>query len=215
MVVLGLLRAVPDVEKVSPMLVALLLAVYLLINLGYGTFFELKRNGQTPGKKFAGIRVVRDGGRPIDFRAAAVRNLLAVVDELPFLFLFGAVLVLLTPKRQRLGDLAAGTVVIRERVVGLVADPAEELAAMASDQFRFTPVQLAGLAPDDRSVLRELLTRFDEMDEAGRRKLALRMAGAYARKSGYPLDLADLDGYTAVEFLASLLRDLEEARRHG
>jgi uncharacterized RDD family membrane protein YckC len=215
MVVLGLLRAVPDVEKATPMLAAVLLTVYFLVNLGYGTFFELKRNGQTPGKKFAGIRVVRDGGGPVDFRAAAVRNLLAFVDELPFAFLLGAVLVLVTSRRQRLGDLAAGTVVIRERVVGLGSDPLEELTEHATDEFRFTPAQLAGLAPNDRSVLRELLARFEQMDKAGRRRLALRMAGAYAKKTGFPLAVDDLDGFTAVEFLASLLRDVEEARRHG
>jgi uncharacterized RDD family membrane protein YckC len=204
-----------DPEHMPVLAITIALTLSFLVSLGYGTFYELKRNGQTPGKKVAGIRVVREGGGPIDFRAAAVRNMLTAIDLFPGLPIIGPLLVLLTTNRQRLGDLAAGTVVIRERVVELGADPTDELIEHAVDEVRFTSAQLAALAPNDRAILRELLRRLEEMDRAGARKLAVRMAENYAKKTGYPLAVEDLDRHSARAFLASLLRDLEEARRHG
>lgn len=79
---------------------------------------------RTLGKRFFELRVVRTDGGRIGYGAAFVRTLLRFVDYLPSLYLVGAALVWLTPKRQRLGDLAARTVVVRPRTM-----PAEELAA--------------------------------------------------------------------------------------
>lgn len=215
LIALTLLGASPDLERPAPLLVAGAVAVLYLLWLGYGIYFELRRNGQTPGKKAAGIRTVMDGGGPLDGRAAAVRNLLAVADFLPLFHLLGSVLILLTPRRQRLGDLAAGTVVIRERVVGLDPDLGPRLKDYATDEFRFTAGQLAALRPADRSVLREFLQRYDGLDRKSRWRLAERMAAGYLKKTGYPVPAGELQMEDAVTFLASLLRDLEEARRHG
>lgn len=82
----------------------------------YFVIFDMLFNGRSPGKRLAGLRVVRVGGQPAGFLASLLRNLLRVVDFLPALYTFGCVLVLATSRNQRLGDLAAGTVVIRDRV---------------------------------------------------------------------------------------------------
>ena len=79
---------------------------------------------RTLGKRFFDLRVVRTDGGRVGYGAAFVRTLLRFIDWLPGCYLVGAALVWLTPKRQRLGDLAAGTVVVRPRTM-----PAEELAA--------------------------------------------------------------------------------------
>jgi uncharacterized membrane protein SpoIIM required for sporulation/uncharacterized RDD family membrane protein YckC len=92
-----------------------ILAVFLLM-WGYFVFFEGLRDGQTPGKRRIGIRVVGDGGYPVTVRAAAIRNLLRIVDMQPMpSWLLGGFVMMLHPQTKRLGDLAAGTVVVRDR----------------------------------------------------------------------------------------------------
>jgi uncharacterized RDD family membrane protein YckC len=85
--------------------------------------FELLLNGRSPGKRLAGLRVVRVGGQPVGFLASLLRNLFRIVDFLPTVYLFGSVLILATTRNQRLGDLAAGTLVIRDRVAAERAVP--------------------------------------------------------------------------------------------
>lgn len=193
---------------------ALLVAGYYAVSLGYGVYFEARWNGQTPGKWFAHVRVVRLGGGPIDAAAAAIRNALCAVDSLPIFYILGATLVLLTGNRQRLGDLAAGTVVIRERYAGDAPEDSDELLDYATAEVAFTPAQLAALAPGDRAVIRAFLQRFPDMERDGRERLAVRMAARFHRTTGYAGRPPD-DGYDARAFLASLLRDLEQYRRHG
>jgi uncharacterized RDD family membrane protein YckC len=78
----------------------------------YQLLFEVLWNGQTPGKKVMGLRVVRLNGAPVGWLGALTRNLLRVVDMLPFCYGFGAVSSLLDARSRRLGDLVAGTLVI-------------------------------------------------------------------------------------------------------
>lgn len=81
----------------------------------YDIVFEVFGSGRTPGKRAAGLRVVRSGGQPVGFVASVVRNVLRLIDSLPTLYLVGMICVIVTAHNQRLGDLAAGTIVVRER----------------------------------------------------------------------------------------------------
>lgn len=95
---------------------AVLVALGFLWVWGYFVYFEGLRDGQTPGKKRMGIRVVQDGGYPVDVRGAAIRNLLRLIDIQPGITcVVGGAAMMLHPRTKRLGDLAAGTVVVRER----------------------------------------------------------------------------------------------------
>jgi uncharacterized RDD family membrane protein YckC len=85
-----------------------------VIVYGYFIFFETIWNGQTIGKRAVGLRVIREGGYPVTFFSVASRNLMRVVDSLP-VYGIGAMTVFLNPQYKRLGDLVAGTVVIKER----------------------------------------------------------------------------------------------------
>ncbi|MDR7088083.1 RDD family protein [Cellvibrio fibrivorans] len=98
--------------------IALILA--FLLEWFYPVFFEVTRQGRTPGKKWMGIRVVNDDGTPITFGPSLLRNLLRFVDFLPMLYLTGIVASLCNRQFKRLGDLAAGSMVIYE------APPARE-----------------------------------------------------------------------------------------
>ncbi|MES2459147.1 MAG: RDD family protein [Armatimonadota bacterium] len=97
-------------------LMEVLVIVYgFVLMFGYFIFFETIWNGQTIGKRAVGLRVVREGGYPITFFAAATRNLIRIADFLPFNYGVGALMVFLQPQYKRLGDLVAGTVVVKER----------------------------------------------------------------------------------------------------
>jgi len=93
-------------------LLALTVIVLFGVIWGYFIFWESIWNGQTPGKRAAGIRVMRDGGYPLDFRAAFVRNITRYVDFLPALYGVGALTMFLSKDSKRLGDYAAGTIVV-------------------------------------------------------------------------------------------------------
>ncbi|MDR6958977.1 putative RDD family membrane protein YckC [Pseudomonas brassicacearum] len=89
-----------------------------IISWWYMVLFEVLNQGRSPGKQIMGLRVVQDDGRPIGWSASLIRNLLRFVDMLPFAYAFGAISCLQHPAFKRLGDLAAGTLVVyREQPV--------------------------------------------------------------------------------------------------
>ena len=90
----------------------LYLMALFLIEWFYPVLFEVFNQGQTPGKKAFRLRVLQDDGVPVSWSASLIRNLLRVVDFLPVAYGFGLVCMLLNRDFKRLGDLAAGTVVV-------------------------------------------------------------------------------------------------------
>ena len=109
----------------------LLLLGAFLLEWGYPIVFEVYRHGQTPGKKACGLAVVHDDGRPVGWSAAFIRNTLRGIDFLPFFYATGFVASLLNAQGKRLGDLAAGTLVVHveatpRQVVGAHQDVGSE-----------------------------------------------------------------------------------------
>lgn len=92
--------------------VGALMMLFFLVNWLYMALFEGLRQGRSPGKQLLGLRVVHDDGTPIGWPAALLRNLLRAVDALPFGYALGLISCLLDPGFKRLGDLAAGTLVV-------------------------------------------------------------------------------------------------------
>lgn len=150
---------------------ALILAWFLL-NTGYFAGFEALRNGRTPGKRIVGIRVIDANGGPVTVYGAILRNLMRVIDQLPGIYGIGMVSVLVTARQQRLGDLAAGTVVVHDRLERPVA-PAPAAAATGFLGART-------LGPGDIAVVEAFLQRRDSLDSWVRlqtaRQIARRMA---------------------------------------
>jgi uncharacterized RDD family membrane protein YckC len=93
------------------------------IYYGYFVFFEAAWSGQTPGKRLIGLRVIHTSGRPITTYEAILRNLVRVADQLPGIYAVGILTVFLTERSQRLGDLAADTVVVHEQPVEALRVP--------------------------------------------------------------------------------------------
>jgi len=98
----------------SDLYIAYILLLYFLVFWGYYVYFEVYNDGQTPGKRKLGIRVVTVQGGRIDWSASVSRNLLRIIDFLPAFFVLGMASILFSNRHQRLGDLAAGTIVIRD-----------------------------------------------------------------------------------------------------
>lgn len=123
---------------------AILTIILFLIWSSYFIFFEWLWNGQTPGKRWLKLRVIREDGRPITFFEAAVRNLLRLFDIMPLPFYsIGLICVFISSRDQRVGDLVAGSVVVRER----------EAEAPTFDQVFAAPVSDAALRRSFRPVL--------------------------------------------------------------
>src|SRR5687767_2231715 len=83
--------------------------VFFVLRWGYFLFFEWLWQGQTPGKRVVGIRVIRTDGTAVGFQSSAVRNIVRMVDALPFFYGLGFLIAASNAKHLRLGDLAAGT----------------------------------------------------------------------------------------------------------
>jgi len=89
-----------------------IIGVMWLLWLVYFTYFE-GTSGQTIGKKFTHIKVIKENGSKCDFGSALVRNILRIIDHLPFLYILGIILIAATEKKQRLGDMLAKTIVVK------------------------------------------------------------------------------------------------------
>jgi uncharacterized RDD family membrane protein YckC len=141
---------------------------------GYFIFFELTWNGQSPGKRAAGVRVLTSRGEPVTLVHSLVRNVLRIVDMLPSAYMAGAICMLLTQRSQRLGDLAAGTVVVRER--------REELPRTLpplDPRFALPPWVASSLSGEDVALAREFLLRSPELSDIRRYELGEKLAQAY------------------------------------
>jgi uncharacterized RDD family membrane protein YckC len=158
----------------SPWLLALIMLVLFVLIWGYFALFELHANGQTPGKKYMRIRVVKEGGGAIGFAEVAIRNLLRPVDGAP-LYVIAGMSMFFTRKSQRLGDLAAGTVVISEATQDYSASAdrprkTDWAAPTSADDLRKTL-----LTPEEFRLLSSFQRRRDELTLEARERLLARL----------------------------------------
>jgi uncharacterized RDD family membrane protein YckC len=120
---LGLFYFLSHLEKLG---LGILLICVFVIEWFYPVFFEIYRQGATPGKKTMKIKVLHELGTPVNWSASMIRNLLRAIDFLPFLYGFGFITMLLSTDFKRMGDLAAGTVVVyQDEAVKYLALPEE------------------------------------------------------------------------------------------
>jgi len=147
--------------------VAFWLILIFVLEWLYPVLFELSAAGATPGKRAFGLKVVMDNGLPITAAASMTRNLLRVADFLPFAFGFGVVSMLTRGDSKRLGDLAAGTLVVHARRADRHAAIEEGAPVM--------PVR--PLAPEDQAALVALAARAPRLTPARLDELAALAAG--------------------------------------
>lgn len=215
--VLGLpgIGTIESLDTASAWVIAILALLIFGIMTGYFLFFEATRNGQTPGKKSVGIRVVRDTGHPVDFRSAFLRNVMRVVDSLPGFYGVGIVSVFFSPQYRRLGDYVGGTLVVK---VGRAAEMrptpyAADTAALTEDPAAPTrPLLPSEMMPyissipkEDYRSIRHFLDRRAELDAEVSADLARRLVEPIARRlETDPAGIAD-----SVIFLEAVSKEWE------
>ena len=159
---------------------AMLVIAQFVITWGYYVLFEGLADGQTPGKRRLGLRVVQDGGYSVTFAASAVRNLLRIIDLQPvFTYGVGIFSAALSKSGKRLGDVLAGTIVVRERVVHLpVAERAP--AATVESPASAVPALTTLLSDDEYALLERFMQRRAALDPARRASLVDSLAARFA-----------------------------------
>ena len=172
-------------------IIALGVVAYGIIDLGYFLLFEALWNGQTPGKRQQRLRVVRVDGTPIGWLGSAIRNILRAVDIVAGVYPIGFVVMFLSQNSQRIGDYAAGTVVIVERSRGvpeMTTAPAEPDTAQRGD----IETHISTLSPKQYQVLRTFLQRREAMDHDHRQDLARLLAQRLLERweISYKLDIS-------------------------
>lgn len=159
----------PNVEKIAgAVAIAIVVTIVFMLFFGYFIIFETFWNGQTPGKRALGIRVVRDGGYPVDFGAALVRNLIRVGEIALGFYALSAVSMLVSQENKRLGDIAAGTIVVRDARLPMPKRFTAEV------EPRYEPTRY--LSGEERALIRRFLERRQVLSPERRRDLAAQLA---------------------------------------
>src|SRR6266852_2443996 len=168
----------------GPGAATLFLALFILalfaVADGYFMLFEILWNGQTPGKRMVGIRVIRENGYPLRPLDAVIRNLMRMVDWLPGAYGIGVLTMLLNKRSKRLGDFASGTIVVREgsRGAGTLLTPSAETAESRGVR----------LSSADATLVRDFLVRRASLDPRARADLAARLSAVLAQRYALTLD---------------------------
>lgn len=194
---------------------AVMILLLFLTFAGYFAFFEWLWSGQTPGKRWMKLRVIREDGRPITFWEASVRNLLRSLDMMPAPFYsIGLISVFMNGRDQRVGDMVAGTVVVREREAE--APPfAQVFASPVSDpalRRSFKPVDFTAnvnsLTESEIQVVETFLRRRWDLADVPRQWMAWRVALPilYKLRPSYDLATFTYEGFLE-ELLHRYLRD--------
>jgi uncharacterized RDD family membrane protein YckC len=157
------------------------LILYFVVEWGYYVLFDLVWDGQSPGKRLFELRVIKAAGHPIGFYDSALRNLLRAADLIPMTYATGVIAMLCTRRFQRLGDLAADTVVVQERKAWFVGRaPAIRPENVQADLKRVT------LSNRERRILQEFAVRAPRLHPDRREELAELLAGPYRRRFELP-----------------------------
>ena len=216
--ILASFDTIADLVSSAPKWVTAVMLILLFLTFSsYFAFFEWLWSGQTPGKRWLKLRVIREDGRPITFWEATVRNLVRFVDMMPYPFYsIGLISVFSTSRDQRIGDMVAGTVVIREReeeapaFSRVFATPVSDPALRRS----FKPVDFTGslsaLTDSEIQVVETFLRRRWDLPDLPRQWMAWRVSLPilYKIRPTY-----DLNTFTYEGFLEELLhRYLQEHR---
>lgn len=191
-------------------MLAIIILIAFSIYWGYFVLFEMWTNGQSPGKKYMKIRVVQEEGGGISFTSIAVRNLLRVVDAIG-LYAVAGITMFVTKKVQRLGDLAAGTVVISEEVPDYSARYDKKKRVLDNEAVTSAALEATGLKPEEYRLLHNYWLRHKELNIEVRRQLLPQLVRPILNRTGHSLpneSLILLEEY--VEKIIAKARNAEQ-----
>jgi uncharacterized RDD family membrane protein YckC len=165
--------------------------LYFVVSIGYYMLLEMVWRGQTLGKRLMRLRVIDAAGLKLSPNQIVLRNLLRFVDSIPFLYFLGGVCALISKRSQRLGDLAAGTVVVR---MPMIVPP--ELSGVVGNHFnsfrdhpRLEALMRQRIPPEQSAIALEALRRRDEMDAVKRARLYSELSGYFREHVPFPEEI--------------------------
>ncbi|MFE7759510.1 RDD family protein [Streptomyces sp. NPDC057429] len=199
---IGLAVATVSLDEAASAAIAV--ATFLLVLVGGPIAVETLSHGRSLGKLACGLRVVRDDGGPIRFRHALVRGAMGVVEILGTFGVVACIASLVSARGRRLGDVFAGTLVVRERV------PTGRAVAVPPPPFwlvgRFAQLDLSAVPDDLWLAIRQYLTRMHQLDGAVGWSIAERLSGDLAARTGVPVP----QGVPAAAYLAAVVNERQQ-----
>jgi uncharacterized RDD family membrane protein YckC len=167
-----LFYSVSAIAGATKWVVAIQAFIFFVVYIGYFIFFETIWQGQTPGKRYAKIRVIRDDGRTAGLQQAIMRSLLRMVDDILFL---GLLMIMFTKQEKRLGDLVAGTIVVQEGQVVSPKEIAIDPAAQMMVPNLLATGKMQALTPDDFAGIRRYLQRYPYLSPSAQRTVSYKL----------------------------------------
>jgi uncharacterized RDD family membrane protein YckC len=186
---------------------AIVTLVVFCIYWVYYALFEALWKGQTPGKRWAGIRVIKETGRPINAFEAIARNLVRVIDFFPGFYGVGVLTMLLNAKNRRLGDYVAGTIVVHE-----TSDRESSLFFNTPVRADFTLHQAAGLTVQEAELIETFLARRLEIPPEVRRYNAQRITDMISTRLQIPPEARPPDNENFLELMVREFRNRAQYR---
>jgi uncharacterized RDD family membrane protein YckC len=182
----------------------------------YYIFFETVWNGQTPGKRMIGLRMVRVGGRPIGFLGSATRNIIRLADFLPALYGLGVLVMFIDKRSRRLGDLAAGCVAVRDRqaiTLDSLATPSAIERPVVPAAERVDIPNLHVLRRDDYDLVQEYLRRSRSLSPDARYRLTQQLVEGLSQRLGITVRASN--HAEAEQFLIQVAAQYQTLHRGG
>lgn len=184
--------AINALEEFTAALSTWIIAIFSLILAifywGYYVFFEMLWNGQSPGKRWVGLRVIRTDGTPITLSEALIRNLVRIVDFLPAMYGIGIISMFIDKQSRRLGDLAAGTLVVQDRaaisIQSLSVKRMVNLRMQGLTSVSLESFPIERLTNDELSLIEDFLLRRDQLTH--RNQLAIQILNTLHQRLGLP-----------------------------
>lgn len=176
----------PSSNQVSAWVTALFGLVAWIFFWGYYVFFEMLWNGQSPGKRWVGLRVIRGDGTPVTISESFIRNLVRIIDFLPATYGIGVVTMFIDKQSRRLGDLAAGTLVVLDRASVTLQDLSIKRAVHLRP-WKTVPLDgfpVERLTNDDLHLIEDFLQRRDQLTH--RNQLAVQILNTLYTRLGLP-----------------------------
>jgi uncharacterized RDD family membrane protein YckC len=176
---------------------------------GYYVFFEMLWNGQTPGKRWVGLRVIRIDGTPITLSESFIRNLARLVDFLPAAYGIGIISMFLDKQSRRLGDLAAGTLVIHDRapvsIQSLSMNQPTHYQMQSLSKISLDGFPLERLTNDDLNMIENFLRRREQLTHRG--QLAIQIVNTLHTRFNLPLP--SISRFQAEDMLIAILQKIQ------
>ena len=196
---------VASLPELGKWTVAIYVLAFFLLYWGYFAIFEMLWKGQTPGKRHAAIRVIRDSGRDITAKEAIARNLLRSVDLLPGMYAVGIASIFLSPQSKRIGDYVAGTVVVHER------RPEESQPFWNTREDEMTTFSgIEKITPEEIQMIETFLLRRLDLPPSVRQQSAKRIADHLLTK----LNVQDEQKRDLENFLELVVRQFRKSARY-